>query len=256
MHRNFAYFLASEWPYGMTMPTFAVYANDTQGTNLDLWDESIYIPVGTVNAEVRQLRDLYVQLNKAEQLWALDWLRYGEFQPLADVDFTTTTTTQGFANGTWATYFTLDTVYDRVAYPCVVHGIWKRPSSGTVTVFLVNWSHKVARWTGALDLSFYGVMTPGSSVNAYQRDYLGGSTFSQTFTSPQVTLDVKDIPAYTLTAFTFSKETADTSVDPEFLGSASIQLKRDESVADDTTASDVDTHPELFPSLGSRSISG
>jgi hypothetical protein len=153
-----AFCLASDWPYGMTAPTFSFFQSDTIPM-YDLFAESIYRPLGAVSRDVRRVRDLWVQIVQAELRQAAVYMHEGQMMIPAELVDELTDTTTGMAQSTFANdYHTYDVLYDRADYPRVTHGCW-RARDGSVMVVLSNWTFRDARWGGVLDLEGFGFDT-------------------------------------------------------------------------------------------------
>lgn len=170
LHAFMGYVLAAEWPYGITFPAFSLFESDTLEFK-DFWDETLYLPTGTISRTVRQVRDLWVQIITAETTWICKYLRYGEFMAPAAVDFSVTSVTTGYADSTYASpYYSYDVIYARNQYPRVVHGVWADRATGWIAVIFANWSDTNARWVGTLDVATLGIT---NSTRSYRADYTG-----------------------------------------------------------------------------------
>jgi len=200
-----AYWLASEWCYGLTLPTLSLFADDTYGSSaLNLWDDTLYVSGGgSVSDEVKQLRGLWEQITKAELNWITEYLRYGDMLPLAEVDFDATDWTVGLADTTYTSaYYNYDVVYDRAQYPKVVHGVWKSKLDGSCLVILANWTQSPAAWGGTISMSHLQTggrtFTFGASMRAY--DGSPDTDCILEFDQDTGAVAVRNIPAYSVKA--------------------------------------------------------
>lgn len=196
------YVLASEWVYGLTFPTLSLYEDDVVSLK-NPWDESLYQPAGPASPVARSLRDMWVQIITAESGGLLKYLRYGDFHAPAVLDVAGTDFTTGLAQGPFANdYFSYDTLYDRFAYPRVVHGVWKA-SDGGVCVALANWTDTAAKWSGTLDTATLGLGAPGSAESeriTFRRvDASARAVGDVTFDPSTGKLSLASVPALTIT---------------------------------------------------------
>ena len=183
LHRTQAYTLASEWVYGLTFPTLDLWADATDGGNLDLWDDTNYVSGGgSASNEIKLIRDLWKQINVAETTWIHEYFRYGEALAPVVVDIAASATKTGYADSTYTNvYYSYDTIYDRSAYPRVVNSVWRSYATGAVLVLLVNWTEVDADWAGTLSMSAITANRRERSFTAKLVDYQGlpvNGTFS------------------------------------------------------------------------------
>lgn len=205
LHRTMAYWLASEWSYGLTLPTMSLYANDSYGSSaLNFWDDTLYISGGgSVSNEVKQIRTLYERIQYAEINWIQEYLRYGEMMPPATIDWTGTDWTQGLSDTTYTSvYYSYDVIYDRTQYPRVVHAIWRSQGDGSILVILTNWTQAVASWSGTLPLHAFTYGRRAATFVASILDYTGSADTDTVFDYDTATgiAEVQSIPAYSVKA--------------------------------------------------------
>jgi hypothetical protein len=206
LHAFEAYCLASEWPYGLTIPTLDMAQTSTVPIR-DFWDDTQYVAGGgTVSNTVKQIRDLYTQIITAESTWLCDaGFRYGEMMPPAVVNIAASGTTTGLAQSTWTApapfYHTYDTIYERTAFPRVVHAVWKH-TDGTILVVLANWTDTAAAWSGALPLEVCGLGAAGSAearrIAVRKLDYTGAESGTAQFDSVTGTITLTSVAAFSI----------------------------------------------------------
>lgn len=205
LHKTMAYWLGIEWCYGQTLPMLSLFAHDTYGAAaLNLWDDTLYVSGGGAIAnEVKQIRDLWVQINHAELNWIQEYLRYGDFMPPGEVDFENTDWTIGRANTTYTTtYYSYDILYDRARYPNVVHAVWRSQMDGSILVILTNWTSSVSSWAATLATEAFRSSQHPTTFSAAVLDYTGaqdGDTLLD-FNPDTGAVLVQDIPAYSIKA--------------------------------------------------------
>lgn len=208
LHAFLAYCLASEWPYGLTWPTLSFFVSDTV-TLKNFYDDTLYISGGgTVSNTVKQIRDLWAQIVRAESGWLIDeGFRYGTMMAPAVLNYASTATTTGLADTTYATdlYNNYDTIYERATFPRVTHGVWKS-STGSVCIVLVNWTDTAGGWSGYLNLESLGLGAPGSEqasgivVSRFNADGSLNGTAALNTLNGELTLG--SVPAFTVAVVT------------------------------------------------------
>jgi hypothetical protein len=179
LHRTMAYYLGSEWVYGLTVPTLSFWADNTNGGSaLDLFNDTLYVSAGgSVYDEVKNIRDLWVQMNTAEVTWIQQWLRYGEFLPPASVDFDGTDWTTGYADSFYTgQYVSYDVLYERDQYPNIVHAVWRSQTDGSVLVLFTNWTAFTSAWSGTISLDSLNLGRRASTFRAKMLDFRGDDT--------------------------------------------------------------------------------
>lgn len=209
LHRSMAYGIALEWAYGMVLPALSFFADDELYPTPpgDLWDESNYQPTGPAAVKVRQVRDLWTQLAYAELHWALQYLRFGQFMPLAVMDFNIATATQSeLAAGNpyieyAGQYLSYDVVYRGLQFPAVLHGIWRDPDTGEVCIFLVNWTEAAAVWAGEVSMAACG-LSGAAMVQVERLNYRGTAARQADLLNvgDTASITVEDVPPFTMIA--------------------------------------------------------
>jgi hypothetical protein len=210
LHRTMAYWLASEWCYGLTLPTLSLFADDVLGSSaLNLWDETLYVSGGgSVSDEVRQIRDLWVQMMQAEIGWIQEYLRYGDMLTPIDLDFESTDWTTGYADTTYTNqYHSYDVIYDRSQYPKVTHAVWRSRQDGSCLVVLTNWTQSICSFGGRIAMQ--SLQTGGRvyTFNASMLDFDGSEDQDTVLDFDPDTGDVlvQNIPAYSLKAIMLAR---------------------------------------------------
>jgi hypothetical protein len=212
--RFFGYCLGVEWPYGITWPTLSLYEDSTIALK-DWFDDTQYVSGGgLVPNKVKQIRDLWVQIMRAELNFLLDrGFRYGEMMPPAVVDIAATTTTTGMAQSTWTAgapnYQSYDTIYERTAFPRVTHSFWKA-ADGTLVGVFCNWSDTAGAWSGTIDTAAFGVGGPGSTgakrMTVMRVDSTEAVDLDITFDGDTGVLSMGSVAAYSMAAVFFTPE--------------------------------------------------
>jgi hypothetical protein len=215
LHRTIAYYLGSEWVYGLTLPTLSFWADATNGAALDLFDESIYVGAGgSVYDEVKNVRDLWVQINVAELTWVQKWLRYGEFLPPASIDFTDTSWTVGYADSFYTgQYVSYDVLYERDQYPNIVHGVWRSQLDGSVLVLFTNWTAFTSSWSGTISLDSLNLGRRASTFRAQRLDYQGSVTGEEVDFDPTTgNLSLMDMAPFSIAGILLTPTVIDSSL--------------------------------------------
>jgi len=200
-----AFCLASDWPYGMTAPTYSLYQSDATPM-YDLFAESIYRPLGQVSRDVRRVRDLWVQIAQAELRQAAVYMHQGQMMNPADLVLELTDTTTGMAQSDFANFYhTYDVLYDRADFPRVTHGCW-RARDRSVMVVLANWTFRDARWGGVLDLEGFGFDTgevpPPRPITVRRTDAFGAPVADVDFNRLAGRLVLANVPALSVALVT------------------------------------------------------
>lgn len=220
LHQTMGYWLAFEWPYGVTLPTLSF--NETDAFPIkDFWDDTQYIiNGGTISNTVRQLRDLYKQIHYAETNWlCAKGFRFGEMMAPATVNPTKTPTTVGLANGVYTNVYTsYDVIYDRAVTPRVVHAVW-RADDGSVVVVLANWSDTDAGWGGIIDVATAGLGRLGSNklktTGIARVNYSRAPSDDVAFDPSTGMLSMASVPAFSIAVVTFDPaDLGDVAGDP------------------------------------------
>lgn len=155
LHASFGYYMGSEWAYGLLMPEFTLWSDDTNGTAIDLYNNSIYASAGgPVSNTVRSLRDFNRSMIVAEtDGWILEYLRYGTLLPLLTPRPDRCTFTTGMSYGSDSFYFDSQVVYRKASYPAVVHAPWRSRDGTKVGLILVNWTTSAANFATEIPLN-------------------------------------------------------------------------------------------------------
>lgn len=208
LHRTLAYEMCVEWPYGLTATTLSLYADDVDGAELNLFDDANYFSGGgTVNDEVKQIRDLWVQMAIAETRWATPYLRYGDLLSPPVLSPTGTSFTTSLANTLYTgfRYYSYDVIYDHNSTPRIISAFHRDRFTGAVAGFFVNWTEVTGDWSGTIDVDSYGLLV-GNGVNVSVLDYYGNPTTAVDvdfdLTTGQIT--VTDLPAYSTVFIKFT----------------------------------------------------
>jgi hypothetical protein len=207
--------LGSEWVYGLTLPTLSFWADSVNGASLDLFDETIYVSAGgSVYDEVKDVRDLWIQMNTAEVTWIQPWLRYGEFLPPAVVDFEETDWTTGYADSFYTTqYVSYDVLYERDQYPNIVHAVWRSQTDGSVLVLFTNWTAFTSAWSGTISLDALNLGRRASTFSAKMLDYRGDDTGEEVDFDPTTgALSLMGMAPFSISAVLLTPTVIDSSL--------------------------------------------
>lgn len=154
--RYTAFFLAANWPYGMTPPTISFFENNAFGIPfIDILNDKTTMP-----AETRLIVALWRQIVMAEMQDADEFMHQGTMLAPAEIDYALTDTTTGLTGSNFSSA-TYDVLYDRAAFPRVVACPWLH-RDGRVCLIGTNWSDTDAKWAGVLDTEGWGFGPPGS----------------------------------------------------------------------------------------------
>lgn len=216
-HRMQAFDLASEWVYGLTLPTLSFFTDGSSIPALqDFWDETQYqLNGGPISNTVRSIRDLWSQIVSAEANWlCAKGFRFGKLQAPATLDpaLTDFTTGQsgdgGFAGNPYGSgYTSYDVVYARAQFPRVVAALWSA-ADGSARLCMVNWTDTAAKWGGTIDSATAGLGAPGSSkllgVSVRRLDSTQNPTGAFVWNASTAKFSIPSLAPYTITVAEFT----------------------------------------------------